>query len=64
MGLTSKINTQACLKENGLDRLEAKNDSTGEGPLLEPGQHFHDTNYTPDTESGDSRLSDSTEFFR
>ena len=35
-----------------------------ESPLLEPGNHFIDTDYHPDTESGDSRLSDSTEYFR
>ena len=33
-------------------------------PLLEPGNNFIESDYHPDTESGDSRLSDSTEYFR
>ena len=44
---------------------DVENDNS-DGPLLEPGQGFFRSkcDYNPDTESGDSLYSDSTEYFR
>jgi len=63
----SKILPQKYRKRRKSKSSKASSLSDSDGPLLEPGDFFSlrsATPYNPDTESGDSLYSDSTEYFR
>jgi len=64
---SSKILPQKYRKRRKSKSSKASSLSDSDGPLLEPGDFFSlrsATPYNPDTESGDSLYSDSTEYFR